>query len=122
MRPGKPLMAGRLLGTAMLGLPGNPVSAIVCGHLFMLPMLRAMLGLLDFGPVVRQAVLASDQPANGPRTHYLRAKLADDGTIAPFVRQDSALLSILTQSNALLIRPVNDSALRAGARVDYIPI
>lgn len=122
MRPGKPLMAGRLLGTAMLGLPGNPVSAIVCGHLFMLPMLRAMLGLPDFGPVVRQAVLASDQPANGPRTHYLRARLADDGTIAPFERQDSALLSILTQSNALLIRPVNDAALRAGARVNYIPL
>jgi len=122
MRPGKPLMAGRVLGIPMLGLPGNPVSAIVCGHLFMLPMLRAMLGLSNCGPVVRRAILAADQPANGPRTHYMRARLADDGTIAPFDRQDSALLSILTQANALLIRPLHDPARRAGARIDYISL
>ena len=122
MRPGKPLMAGRVLGVPMLGLPGNPVSAIVCGHLFLLPMLRAMLGLPDCGPQIRQARLASDQPGNGPRIHYMRARLADDGTIAPFERQDSALLSILTEANALLIRPVNDGARHAGAAVDYIPL
>ena len=122
MRPGKPLMAGRLLGIPMLGLPGNPVSAIVCGHLFMLPMLRAMLGLPHCSPPVCHAVLASDQPANGPRTHYMRARLATDGTIAPFDRQDSALLSILTQSNALLIRPVNDAPRRAGDQVSYIAV
>ena len=122
MRPGKPLMAGRVLGIPMLGLPGNPVSAIVCGHLFMLPMLRAMLDLPECGPIVRQAILAADQPANGPRTHYMRARLSEDGTIAPFERQDSALLSILTQADALLIRPVNDPVRLAGARMDYIPL
>ena len=122
MRPGKPLMAGRVLGIPMLGLPGNPVSAIVCGHLFMLPMLRCMLGLPDCAPPVRQALLATDQPANGPRTHYMRARMAPDGTIAPFDRQDSALLSILTQANALLIRPVNDGARHAGERMDYIAL
>ena len=122
MRPGKPLMAGRVLGIPMLGLPGNPVSAIVCGHLFMLPMLRVMLGLPDAAPPVRQAILATGQPANGPRTHYMRARLGEDGTIAPFERQDSALLSILTQSNALLIRPVNDPAHRAGDLMAYIPL
>ena len=122
MRPGKPLMAGRVLGIPMLGLPGNPVSAIVCGHLFMLPMLRAMLDLPECGPIVRQAILAADQPANGPRTHYMRARLAENGTIAPFERQDSALLSILTQADALLIRPVNDPVRLAGARMDYIPL
>ena len=122
MRPGKPLMAGRVLGIPMLGLPGNPVSAIVCGHLFMLPMLRAMLGLSDCGPIVRHAILAVDQPANGPRTHYMRARLADDGTIAPYERQDSALLSILTQANALLIRPMNDPKRIGGTRMDYIPL
>lgn len=122
MRPGKPLMAGRVLGIPMLGLPGNPVSAIVCGHLFMLPMLRAMLGLPNCAPPIRQALLAYDQPANGPRTHYMRAVLAADGTIAPFDRQDSALLSILTKANALLIRPVNDLAQTAGQRVNYIPL
>ena len=122
MRPGKPLMAGRVLGIPMLGLPGNPVSAIVCGHLFMLPMLRVMLGLTECAPPLRHAVLATDQPANGPRSHYMRARLGDDGTITPFDRQDSALLTILTQANALLIRPMNDGARRAGDLMDYIPL
>lgn len=121
MRPGKPLMAGRILGVPMLGLPGNPVSAIVCGHLFLLPMLRAMLGRSDCAPPVLQASLGTDQPANGPRTHYMRARLAD-GVIAPFDRQDSALLSILTEANALLIRPMNDPRRLAGDVVDYIAI
>ena len=126
MRPGKPLMAGKLGGIAMLGLPGNPVSAIVCAHLFLLPLLRAMQGLPDPAPQTRRARLSSDQPANGPRTHYMRARLADapDGlpTITPFDSQDSALLSILTEADALLIRPVNDGPRRAGEAMDYLPI
>ena len=125
MRPGMPLMAGRIMGVPMLGLPGNPVSAIVCGHLFLLPMLRAMLGLSDCAPPVLRAQLAKDQPANGPRSHYMRARLTPtDGLplITPFERQDSALLSILTEANALLIRPVNDSARRFGDLVEYIAI
>jgi molybdopterin molybdotransferase len=121
MRPGKPLMAGRILGVPMLGLPGNPVSAIVCGHLFLLPMLRAMLGRADCAPPILRARLGTDLPANGPRTHYMRARLAD-GVLAPFARQDSALLSILTEANALLIRPMGDLARGAGDPVDYIAI
>lgn len=121
MRPGKPLMAGHILGVPMLGLPGNPVSAIVCGHLFLVPMLRAMLGQPDCAPPVLLARLGADQPANGPRIHYMRARLAD-GVITPFDRQDSALLSILTEANALLIRPLGDGARKAGERVDYIAI
>jgi molybdopterin molybdotransferase len=121
MRPGKPLMAGHILGVPMLGLPGNPVSAIVCGHLFLVPMLRAMLGQPDCAPPILQARLGADQPANGPRIHYMRARLAD-GVITPFDRQDSALLSILTEANALLIRPLGDGARKAGERVDYIAI
>lgn len=121
MRPGKPLMAGHILGVPMLGLPGNPVSAIVCGHLFLVPMLRAMLGQPDCAPPILQACLGADQPANGPRIHYMRARLAD-GVITPFDRQDSALLSILTEANALLIRPLGDGARKAGERVDYIAI
>lgn len=126
MRPGKPLMAGRLRGTPMLGLPGNPVSAIVCGHLFMLPLLRAMQGLpAAHGPLM--ARLASDQPANGPRTHYMRARLTitpDGGApgIQPFDRQDSALLSILTEADALLIRPVGDPPRKKGELVSYMPL
>ncbi len=121
MRPGKPLMAGRLGGVPMLGLPGNPVSAIVCGHLFLLPMLRAMSGQGTAPQTEQIAELAVDIPANGPRTHYMRARLSG-GLITPFDRQDSALLTVLTQANALLIRPIGDSARRAGEPVRYIPI
>lgn len=125
MRPGKPLMAGRLRGTPMLGLPGNPVSSIVCGHLFMLPMIRAMLGLGQQPPATRRAVLAQDTPANGPRTHYMRARLSPGPglpRITPFDRQDSALLTILTEADALMIHEKNGPALPAGTEVDYLPI
>lgn len=125
MRPGKPLMAGRLNGVPMLGLPGNPVSAIVCGHLFLLPMVRAMLGDPAPAPQPRRARLAVDLPANGPRAHYMRSRLAPgDGLpdITPFDRQDSALLSILGQADALLIRPVAGGPLAAGTTVDYLSI
>lgn len=125
MRPGKPLIAGRLHGVPMLGLPGNPVSAIVCGHLFLLPMIRAMLGRTDAAPAPRRAALAVDLPANGARAHYMRARLTPgDGLpqITPFERQDSALLSILGEADALLIRPVDDPARVAGDVVDYLPL
>jgi molybdopterin molybdotransferase len=125
LRPGKPLMAGRMNGVPMLGLPGNPVSAIVCGHLFLLPMVRAMLGDPSPLPQPRKARLTVDLPANGPRAHYMRARLTQtDGLpeIAPFDRQDSALLSILGQADALLIRPVDAPACRAGDTVDYLPL
>ncbi len=125
MRPGKPLIAGRLNGVPMLGLPGNPVSAIVCGHLFLLPMIRAMLGAPLPAPITLQARLTMDLPANGPRAHYMRARLAPgDGLprITPFDRQDSALLSILGEANALLIRPVSDGPCGAGTTVFYLPL
>lgn len=125
LRPGKPLMAGRLNGVPMLGLPGNPVSAIVCGHLFLLPMVRAMLGDPAPGPAPRKARLTVDLPPNGPRAHYMRARLTlTDGLpeIAPFDRQDSALLSILGQADALLIRPIEAPACRAGDTVSYLPL
>ncbi|MDM7930491.1 molybdopterin molybdotransferase MoeA [Tabrizicola sp.] len=125
LRPGKPLMAGRLNGVAMLGLPGNPVSAIICGHLFLLPMVRAMLGQPDPAPQPRAARLALDLPANGPRAHYMRARLTlADGlpVITPFDRQDSALLSILGEANALLIRPVNDGPRAAGETVPFLAL
>jgi molybdopterin molybdotransferase len=125
MRPGKPLMAGRLRGTPMLGLPGNPVSAIVCGHLFLLPMVRAMLGQPAPAPIPRKARLAVDLPENGPRAHYMRARLTfAEGLpdIAPFDRQDSALLSVLGQADALLIRPAGDGPRGKGTTVDYLPL
>jgi len=125
MRPGKPLMAGRLGDAVLLGLPGNPVSAIVCGKLFLVPMLEAMQGL-PAEPARRfPAVLAEDVGPNGPREHYMRARLEPgDGPprIRPFARQDSALLSVLAEADALLIRPVGDGPLQAGRTVSYIPL
>lgn len=124
MRPGKPLMAGRMGDAAMLGLPGNPVSATVCAKLFLAPMLAAMQGL----PGVHRpscAVLAADVGPTGPRTHYMRARLAPgDGlpTITPFGNQDSALLGVLAEADALLIRPLGDGPRRAGEVVEYLPL
>lgn len=121
MRPGKPLMAGRLGRAAMVGLPGNPVSAMVCGHLFVVPMLRHMLGL-GAAPAPRlTTVLATDVEPNGPREHYMRARLTDQGII-PDARQDSALLSVLSGAGALLIRPPHAPAARAGETVEYLPL
>lgn len=125
MRPGKPLMAGRLGGVPMLGLPGNPVSAIVCGHLFLLPALRRMQGLQVVAPVVLHASLAAPLAANGPRAHYMRARLVVDAgvpRITAFDRQDSALLTILSEANALLIRPVGDPARQVGDSVPYLVV
>ncbi len=121
MRPGKPLMAGRLSGTPMLGLPGNPVSAMVCGHIFLRPLLRAMLGLGRHPAPRRTAPLARDVAANGPREHYMRARLTEAG-IEPFERQDSALLTVLADADALLVRPARDGARSAGETVEYVPI
>ncbi|MES2145259.1 MAG: gephyrin-like molybdotransferase Glp [Pseudomonadota bacterium] len=127
MRPGKPLMAGRLgSGTPLLGLPGNPVSAIVCGHLFLLPMIRRMLGMAEVSPATYKARLAADLAGGGPRAHYLRARLSrtPDGSasIAPMADQDSALLSVLTAADALLIQPADAPPMPAGTLVDYLPI
>ena len=122
MRPGKPLMAGRLGRAMMLGLPGNPVSSIVCGHLFMVPALRAMQGLGAYPMPSATATLTHDIPANGPRTHYMRARLGPDQTITPFDNQDSALLSMLADANALLVHPAGDGARRSGEQMRYIPL
>jgi len=125
MRPGKPLMAGRFGTAALLGLPGNPVSAMVCGHLFLLPMLRAMQGLPARAPERHEAVLARDVGANGPREHYMRARLSPGPglpRIRPFARQDSALLSVLAEADALLIRPIGDAPRPAGTTVPYLPL
>ena len=121
MRPGKPLMAGRMGEAAMVGLPGNPVSAMVCGHVFVLPMIAAMLGL-GAAPAPRRSVrLAAPLEANGPREHYMRARLTPDGLVAE-TRQDSALLGVLAQADALLVRAAGDPPRDAGDMVEYLPV
>ena len=121
MRPGKPLMAGRLHGAALLGLPGNPVSAMVCGHVFLGPMIRVLTGLPAAPAPRRTATLASPLPPNGPREHYLRARRQGDA-VAAFARQDSSLLTLLAEADCLIVQPTSDPARPAGASVEVIDL
>lgn len=121
MRPGKPLMAGRLGEAVMIGLPGNPVSAMVCGVVFVAPVLRAMLGL-GMGPAPRTtARLAAALGSNGPREHYMRAWRGPNGVTA-FDSQDSALLTVLAAADCLIVRPPNDPDRAVGDTVDILPL
>lgn len=124
MRPGKPLLAGRLRGTPMIALPGNPVSALVCAHLFLRPALARMQGLRGDPPARHSARLAGTLAANGAREHYMRARVARDDAggrrCAPFPRQDSSLVSILADANALLVRAPGAPALAEGDPVEFI--
>ncbi|KAA2317333.1 molybdopterin molybdenumtransferase MoeA [Pseudooceanicola sediminis] len=125
MRPGKPLMAGRMSarmgGAMMIGLPGNPVSAIVCGHVFVAPVLRAMQGLPANPAPLYSARLSEPLAANGTREHYLRGRVTPDGIFAAD-RQDSSLLSVLSEANALILREPDAPAAAIGDIVRYIPI
>lgn len=123
MRPGKPLMAGRLGDTAMIGLPGNPVSSMVCGTVFLIPALRAMLGLGKSAMPREVARLGRDIASNGPRSHYMRAQLSiEDGllTCTPETRQDSSLLSVLSRADALMVRDPDDAPRVKGDTVEFI--
>ncbi len=124
MRPGKPLMAGRIGGRTMLGLPGNPVSAMVCGEIFLRPAIDAALGLPAGPRATRIAFLAHDLGPNAPREHYMRATVtpAANGTLRCDVAadQDSSLVGVLARANALAIRPPDAPTARAGAPVAVI--
>lgn len=125
MRPGKPLMHGRVGGTPMLGLPGNPVSAAVCAILFARPILRMLQGLPPADPPLA-ARLAHDLPANGGRQDYLRGALDRDGegrlVATPFAIQDSAVLSLLADADCLIVRPPHAPPAPAGSPVDLVPL
>ncbi|WP_371169825.1 gephyrin-like molybdotransferase Glp [Aliiroseovarius sp. 2305UL8-7] len=121
MRPGKPLMAGRMGDAIMIGLPGNPVSSMVCGHVFVVPALRAMLGLGKAAAARQSAKLAAPVGPNGPREHYMRARV-ENGEVTIFDSQDSALLSVLAQANALAVRAPNDPARTVGDDIEFLSI
>lgn len=125
MRPGKPLMAGAKGATAFLGLPGNPVSAVVCGHLFLLPMVRRALGHAGVLPQALTARLNAPLPKGGPRAHYMRARF-EEGTegrnVTAFDKQDSSMLTILADANCLLLRPIDDPEKASGDSVTIYPI
>ena len=118
MRPGKPMMMGRLGAMVALGLPGNPVSSIVCGHLFAIPLVETLLGIADpERDRSEPAILASDLPANDERQDYLRATVetaSGERRVQPFAKQDSSMLANLSRAEALVIRPAFAEAARAG--------
>ncbi len=121
MRPGKPLMAGTLGNSAMIGLPGNPVSSMVCGHIFMLPLIRKMLGLGQEPASTTPAKLLSSLQENGLREHYMRAHQSPSG-VRVFSRQDSSLMNVLSDANCLIKRPPLDSACNIGDTVSIIKL
>lgn len=106
MRPGKPLMSGQLRGARVLGLPGNPVSSLVCSHIFLKPLVAALAGRV-FTPDLREAILGAPMPENDHRHDYVRAIVENrDGraVATAFPRQDSSMLTTLAKANALIIR------------------
>lgn len=135
MRPGKPLLFGRLGATPILGLPGNPVSALVCAILFLRPAIDVMLGTaqhtcslpqkLKCGCRTTMARLKTELVANDGRQSYLRARLTqEDGEIwaEPYLTQDSSMLSVLAEADALVVRAPNAPSAKKGDRTPIIPL
>ena len=120
MRPGKPLMVGRLGSTQVLGLPGNPVSSLVCAVLFLRPMIFALQGRPDGNPATTPAVTATGLDENGQRQDYMRARENDAGQLEAFGKQDSSMLTALADADALIVRPPHAAAVTAGATVQAI--
>jgi molybdopterin molybdotransferase len=124
MRPGKPMMHGRLGAMRVVGVPGNPVSSYVCTILFVVPLIRALSGRRSVHHIRETALLGRDIGANDQREDYLRARLEerDDGTLiaTPVTKQDSSLLANLAAAQALLIRAPFAPAAKAGAPVEIL--
>lgn len=126
LRPGKPMLSGRLGAMRIVGLPGNPVSAYVCAFLFVVPLLRALMGERDVLPPLFAASLGAALPANGPRQDYLRCVATPGPVVTAANRQDSAMLGLLAGSNALIVRLPYAPAADAGETVfchalDFVP-
>lgn len=121
MRPGKPVMAGRMRDTVVIGLPGNPVSAHVTALLFVLPMVAYLSGAADPLPRRRTATLGTALPANGPRADHLRA-VHRDGCVIPADRQDSSMLRVLAACDCLIVRAPHVPAAAPGDSVEILDI
>ncbi|GAB4571816.1 MAG: molybdopterin molybdotransferase MoeA [Rhodothalassiaceae bacterium] len=128
MRPGKPLLFGDLHGTPLIGLPGNPVSALVTAHLFLGPVLSALSGVAAgaIGPHPYKGRLAAALPANGPREAYLRAtsRRGKDGIplLETAGREDSSLLSSFAVADSLIVRPPHAPKAEAGTIVEALAL
>jgi len=118
LRPGRPMLYGRLGGMQVLGLPGNPVSSYVCAFLFLVPLIRMLAGRTDAILAREQAILGRDLPDNDEREDYLRATLENgpNGPVAtPLPDQDSSLMVPLSAASCLLIRPARAPKAAAGS-------
>jgi molybdopterin molybdotransferase len=118
LRPGRPLMHGRLGSMHVLGVPGNPVSAFVCAFLFLAPLIRRLGGRGDLAPVVESAALGCDLPENDERADYLRSTLTNGprGLIAtPFPVQDSSMIAPLAKADCLIVREPYEPTAPAGS-------
>ncbi len=126
MRPGKPLMFGRNGRQRILGLPGNPVSSLICGRVFLVPLIVRLLGLPDSTNETLRARVAVPLEANGVRQHYMRALLetSPDGhaVVRPVRSQDSSLLSPLAAAGALIVRAAGAPAIAAGTEIDVLRV
>lgn len=127
MRPGKPLMFGRLGDQRVIGLPGNPVSALICMRVFVVPLIARLLGQTVGPERLAQGVLSRAIGANGPRQHYMRATLVDRGAgamalVEPVPSQDSSLMSPLARADCLIVRAAGAPAAAAGSAVDILPM
>ena len=124
MRPGKPMMHGRLSAMRVIGLPGNPVSSYVCAYLFLVPLIRALCGRATIDHTRETALLGRDVAANDQREDYLRARIEEhaDGTLiaTPVDHQDSSLLGNLAAARALVIRPPFAPAAAKGTACDIL--
>lgn len=124
MRPGKPLIFGQIGDMRVLGLPGNPVSAFVCALLFARPLIDQLMGRPAPLPMGVPLPLAANMPANGPRQHYVRARLIGvpgERALDPAVDQDSSLLTVLAQSDGVIIRAPDAPEAKAGDFVPFLP-
>ena len=118
LRPGRPMMHGRLEGMQVLGVPGNPVSSYVCSFLFLVPLIRTLAGRKDIAHLPENARLGSDLPANDERADYLRAILQpgpNGPLVTPLPAQDSSLMAPLAKADCLLIREPHAPAAPAGS-------
>ena len=126
MRPGKPLMFGNIETTCMLGLPGNPVSALVCATIFLRPAIHAMMGLRNQEATQQNAHLAAPLGENDEREDYLRATLSVDNDgmrhAMPLDKQDSSVFSGLARADCLIIRPPFAAPAKTGEIVRILPL
>jgi molybdopterin molybdotransferase len=126
IRPGKPMLFGRMAATRVLGLPGNPVSCLVAARVFLVPLIHRLLGRADSPTRETMALLAADLPANGPRQHYMLAKLdwasAQSPRVTALAKQDSARITGLVAADALIVRAPDAPPARQGDSVRVLPL